>query len=73
VRQARTIPRLTSDSDSKRETYLERRRERQRLETLLEKASAKERNERERRIRAEMDDLFQIRRRFSLDSATDTR
>jgi hypothetical protein len=64
VRSARPIPRLEMEVQAKREGYFERRRERQKLETLLTRAEEQEAMERERKSRAELDDLLQSRRRY---------
>jgi flagellar biosynthesis chaperone FliJ len=64
VRSARTIPRLEIEVQAKRDGYFERRRERQKLETLLTRAEEQEAAERERKSRAELDDLLQSRRRY---------
>lgn len=68
LRYTQKIPRLVEDLGMKRESYLERRRERRKLETVLLQAAEKDRRERERRARAELDDLFEIRRRRRRDS-----
>jgi flagellar biosynthesis chaperone FliJ len=64
VRSARAIPRLEMEVQTKREGYFDRRRERQKLETLLTRAEEQEAMERERKSRAELDDLLQSRRRY---------
>jgi flagellar export protein FliJ len=64
VRTARTLPRLEFETQKKREGYIDRRRERQKLESLLTKAKEKEASELERRSRAELDDLVLARRRY---------
>ena len=64
VRTARAIPRLEAEIQAKRDGYFERRRERQKLESLLHKAEEKEALEMERKSRAELDDLLQARRRY---------
>jgi hypothetical protein len=64
VRSARAIPRLEMEVQAKREGYFDRRRERQKLETLLTRAKEQEAMERERKSRAELDDLLQSRRRY---------
>lgn len=61
VRQARRLPALEEEIDVRREEYLTRRRERQKLEKLLARAAEKERFEQQRRTRAMVDDLFQAR------------
>jgi flagellar export protein FliJ len=68
VRSAREIPEITREIEAKREVYLECRRERRKLETLLQSALEKQRLERERKLRAQIDDLFQIRRRRMLEA-----
>lgn len=68
VRNAQKIPEITSEIEAKREIYLERRRERRKLETLLQSALEKQRIELERKLRAQIDDLFQIRRRRTLEA-----
>lgn len=68
VRSAREIPGITSEIEARREVYLECRRERRKLETLLQSAFEKQRLELERKLRAQMDDLFQIRRRRMLEA-----
>ena len=64
VRSARVIPRLEMEVQAKRDGFLERRRERQKLENLLTRAEEQEAMERERKSRAELDDLVQSRRRY---------
>jgi hypothetical protein len=64
VRSARTIPRLEQEAQIRRDGFLDRRRERQKLESLLTRAEEQEAMERERRSRAELDDLVQSRRRY---------
>jgi flagellar biosynthesis chaperone FliJ len=64
VRSARTIPRLEQEVQIRRDGYLDRRRERQKLESLLTRAEEQEAMERERKSRAELDDLVQSRRRY---------
>jgi flagellar biosynthesis chaperone FliJ len=64
VRSARTIPRLEQDVQLRRDGFLDRRRERQKLESLLTRAEEQEAMERERKSRAELDDLVQSRRRY---------
>jgi flagellar biosynthesis chaperone FliJ len=64
VRSARTIPRLEVEIQAKRDGYFDRRRERQKLESLLTRAEEQEAMERERKSRAELDDLLQSRRRY---------
>lgn len=64
VRSARTIPRLEQDVQLRRDGFLDRRRERQKLESLLTRAEEQEATERERKSRAELDDLVQSRRRY---------
>jgi hypothetical protein len=68
LRYAQKIPELLEDLGMKRESYLERRRERRKLEIVLLKAAERDRYERERRTRAELDDLFEIRRRWRRES-----
>lgn len=64
VRTARVLPRLEFETQKKREGYIERRRERQKLESLLARAKEKEAIELERKTRAELDDLVLARRRY---------
>jgi flagellar biosynthesis chaperone FliJ len=64
VRSARTIPRLEQEVQIRRDGFLDRRRERQKLESLLTRAEEQEAMERERKSRAELDDLVQSRRRY---------
>jgi flagellar biosynthesis chaperone FliJ len=64
VRSARTIPRLEQEVQVRRDGFLDRRRERQKLESLLSRAEVQEAMERERKSRAELDDLVQSRRRY---------
>jgi flagellar export protein FliJ len=64
VRTARAIPKLEMEVQVKRNGYLERRRERQKLENLVKKAAEREAMEIERKSRAELDDLVQARRRY---------
>jgi flagellar export protein FliJ len=64
VRTARALPRLEFDTQKKREGYIDRRRERQKLESLLTRAKEQEAVERERKSRAELDDLVLARRRY---------
>jgi hypothetical protein len=71
VRTARAIPRLEAEIQAKRDGYFERRRERQKLESLLHKAEEKEALETERKNRAELDDLLQARRRYEWLRAQD--
>jgi hypothetical protein len=62
VRNARALPALEKEAGAAREQYLERRRERQKLEQLLTNAAEEERMEVQRKTRAAMEDLFQGRR-----------
>jgi len=64
VRTARVLPRLEFDAQKKREGFLDRRQERQKLESLLTRAKEQETIELERRSRAELDDLVLARRRY---------
>jgi hypothetical protein len=64
VRIARVIPRLEQEIQVRRDGYFERRRERQKLESLLTRAEEQESKEMERKSRAELDDLLQSRRRY---------
>ncbi|HEY4046580.1 MAG TPA: hypothetical protein VGM27_06920 [Acidobacteriaceae bacterium] len=73
VRNALKIPQIACEIQAKREVYVERRRERQKIETLLQSALEKQRVEVERKLRAQIDDLFQLRRRRALESEEDRR
>jgi BMFP domain-containing protein YqiC len=73
VRNALKIPEIEREIQAKRELYLGCRRERQKLETLLAGALKKQRIEIERKLRAQIDDLFQLRRRRALGSEEDER
>lgn len=62
IRHARSLPALEKEAAALREEYLERRRERQKLEKLLTKAAEEERIANERRSAAAMEGLLQGRR-----------
>ena len=62
VRRAYALPALEMEIGAAREAYLERRRERQKIENLMRQAARKEELESARRSRLEIDDLFQARR-----------
>jgi len=62
IRHARSLPALEKEAAAMREEYLERRRERQKLEKLLTKAAEEERIANERRTAAAMEGLLQGRR-----------
>ncbi len=64
VRAALVVPKLEQEIGAKREAYFDRRLERRKAETLLERAVGKENREYERRSRAEIEDLLQARRRY---------
>lgn len=66
VRDARALPGLEQEVRVQRELYLDRRRERQKLEGLVKRAAERQKLETEQKNRRQIEDLHQARRRHDL-------